>query len=175
MTMMLLLLAASALWGCTRALSEDAFTTESAASIVEQYCFPKSGGQFSVDSVWPSVTMMYSGITLTTASLTFTASEVGPSLTTGLSTQSLSGPANSSAFSNATNALPLPEATETRAESAVGSPGPNNTPGVQSLAIAASPLHAATQRFYTAPPSVYGLALDVRCRTIDEIGQFPTK
>lgn len=42
---------------------------------------------------------------------------------------------------------------------------------VQSLAIAASPLHAASQRFQAGPPSVDGLALDLRCKTVDVIGQ----
>jgi hypothetical protein len=42
---------------------------------------------------------------------------------------------------------------------------------IQSLAIAASPLHAAAQWFSIAPPSVYGLALDVCCKTVDVVGQ----
>ena len=82
--------------------------------------------------------MMYSGITLTTAPLTLTVSGAGP---TGLSTGSPGGPANSTAVSRLTDAPPLPDATETRAESAVGSLSPALTPGAavpSSLASAAS-------------------------------------
>ncbi|KAI0569668.1 SWI-SNF-Ssr4 domain-containing protein [Pyrenophora tritici-repentis] len=85
--------------------------------------------------------MMYSGITLTTASLTFSVSGAGPSLAPGLLTGSPGGLANSTAASRLTNAPPLPDATESRAESATGPPSPNLTPGAavpSSLASAAS-------------------------------------
>ena len=94
MTLPLLLLAASAVWGCSEAQSADASATMSAATVVEQYCFPKSGGPFFSDSIWPSVTMMYSGITLTTAPLTFSASAAGPSVAPELSSGSPAGSAN---------------------------------------------------------------------------------
>jgi hypothetical protein len=70
----LLLLVVSALWSCSEGLPEDALVTVSAVLIVEQYCFPRSGGPFSA-SIWPSVTMMYSGITLTTTPLSFAVSD----------------------------------------------------------------------------------------------------
>ncbi|KAB2100085.1 hypothetical protein AG0111_0g11701 [Alternaria gaisen] len=130
----LLLLASSALWSRSEAQSGNA----SAASVVEQYCFPKSGAPFSTNSLQPSVTMMYSGITLTTAPLTLNVSGASP---TGLSTGSPGGPANSTAVSRLTDAPPLPDATETRAESAAGSLSPALTPGAavpSSLASAAS-------------------------------------
>jgi hypothetical protein len=130
----LLLLASSALWGRSEAQSGDA----SAPSAVEQYCFPKSGAPFSTNSLQPSVTMMYSGITLTTAPLTLSVSGVDP---TGLSTGSPGGPANTTAVSRLTDVAPLPDATGTRAGGAAGSLSSALTPGAivpSSLASAAS-------------------------------------
>ena len=132
MTIPFLLLIASALWGRSQAQSGNASTV----SVAEQYCFPKSGTPFSTNSLLPSVTMMYSGITLTTAPLTLNGAG-----STGLSTGSPGGPANSTAVSSLTDAAPVPGATETRVESTAGSLSPALTPGVavpSSLASAAS-------------------------------------
>jgi hypothetical protein len=45
---------------------------------------------------------------------------------------------------------------------------------VQSLAIVASPLHAAAQRFYTDTPSVHGLTLDGTMHPIAHDFRFVT-
>ncbi|KAJ6192071.1 hypothetical protein J3E72DRAFT_380160 [Bipolaris maydis] len=104
------LLIVSALWGLSEAQSNDA----SAASVVEQYCFPKSGAPFSTDSLQPSVTMMYSGMTLTTAPLTLTVCGAG------LPVDSPGASANSATVSRLTDAPPLPGATDVRTDSASG-------------------------------------------------------
>lgn len=104
------LLIVSALWG----LSEAQFNDASAASVVEQYCFPKSGAPFSTDTLQPSVTMMYSGMTLTTAPLTLTVCG------TALPVNSPGASANSATVSRLTNAPPLPGATDVRTDSASG-------------------------------------------------------
>ena len=104
------LLIVSALWGLSEAQSNDA----SAASVVEQYCFPKSGAPFSTDTLQPSVTMMYSGMTLTTAPLTLTVCG------TGLPVNSPGASANSATVSRLTNAPPLPGAKDVHTDSASG-------------------------------------------------------
>ncbi|EMD86762.1 hypothetical protein COCHEDRAFT_1228186 [Bipolaris maydis C5] len=105
------LLAFSALWGRSEAQSGDA----SAASIMEQYCFPKSGAPFSTNSLQPSVTMMYGSMTLTTAPLTLTMCAMESP--TGIP----GGSANSVTISRLTDASPLPDETGTGTGSASGS------------------------------------------------------
>ncbi|KAL5370762.1 hypothetical protein PMIN02_013054, partial [Paraphaeosphaeria minitans] len=74
MTKYVLLLTTSALLGCSRASSDGASTTASALSTFEQYCFPRSGGPFSNGTILQSITMIYSGLTLTTTPVTVTFS-----------------------------------------------------------------------------------------------------
>ncbi|KAH8622850.1 hypothetical protein IG631_22599 [Alternaria alternata] len=132
MTLPFLLLASSALWSRSQAQSGNAST----AFVTQQYCFPKSGDPFSTNSLLPSVTMMYSGITLTTAPLTLNGAEP-----TGQPVDSPSGPANSTAVSSLVDAAPVSDATGTRVQSSAGSVGSAPTPSVavpSSLASAGS-------------------------------------
>ena len=147
MPISLLLLAASALVGRSGAQSGNV----SAMSIVEQYCFPKSGAPFATDSVWPSITMMYSGITLTTASLTFTVSGAGPSLVPELSTGGPDAPANSAAASTLTNASPLFDATATAKASTMGSSSHALTPESTGDSFLASATSSGTQTISFVP------------------------
>lgn len=132
MTLPFLLLASSALWSRSQAQSGNAST----AFVTQQYCFPKSGDPFSTNSLLPSVTMMYSGITLTTAPLTLNGAEP-----TGQPVDSPSGPANSTAVSSLVDAAPVSDATGTRVQSSAGSVSSAPTPSIavpSSLASAGS-------------------------------------
>lgn len=97
---LLAIFAGCALLGGSSALQVSPVSA-SASSAIEQYCFPKSDASFLGSSMWPSVTMMYSGITLTTASVTLTVSGGQPTETIGSIDQSVGQqphPEHSSSF-----------------------------------------------------------------------------
>lgn len=89
MTQSSLLFVASSLLSYSTALSESPSIGASVPSTFEQYCFPRSGGPFPADSIWPSVTMIYSGITLTTTPITVTMSDAIPTIAPVASISSL--------------------------------------------------------------------------------------
>jgi hypothetical protein len=112
MTKQLFLFSTGFLIGFSRAFSASTSFTTAALSTFEHYCFPKTGGPFFPDSIWPSVTMMYSGITLTTTPITFTISGVIPTTAPAVAINSIgssSSPGNSKgpmAVSSASNGAP---------------------------------------------------------------------
>jgi hypothetical protein len=68
------------LLGRSLGVSDVSPMTTSVVSTIEQYCFPKPNGSFSTDNTWPSVTMIYSGMTLTATSVAVTTSMVIPTI-----------------------------------------------------------------------------------------------
>ena len=78
MTRLLALLAGCALLGCSRASSAAESAAAPTLSTIEQYCFPKSNGLFSTNNMFPTVTVVYSGVTLTTTPITLTMSRGVP-------------------------------------------------------------------------------------------------
>lgn len=85
--------AASALMGRSCALLEPSSMVTSVLSTFEQYCFPTSNAPLLSSGVWPSVTMIYSGITLTTTPtlLTMTATVPAATASAGRETGSQGG------------------------------------------------------------------------------------
>jgi hypothetical protein len=141
MTKPLLLLVASSLLGCGKAVLDCGSTTASAMSDLEHYCFPRSGGPFSADSVWPSVTMMYSGITLTTTPTIISVCGTAPTAAPGLPINGTARSANSTATLSTSDAFPDSNLTKSVARSAAASPSPGFSPDASlqsSLASAAS-------------------------------------
>lgn len=132
------LLIGGSLLGCARALSENPSTTVSALSTLEQYCFPRSGGPFSAASIWPSVTMIYDGVTLTTTPITITMSVVTPNIASTIGTSDISISASSPVVSGIADDNSGPSPTETLASSKLrvtasdGPIGSQNVPSIRS-------------------------------------------
>jgi hypothetical protein len=71
---------ASSLLSSSSVLMNGSSFTASAVPVLEQYCFPRYGGPITADSIWPSVTIMYNGTTLTTAPITLVTSRTTSNL-----------------------------------------------------------------------------------------------
>jgi hypothetical protein len=109
----------ASLLGFSRAFSESTFTTAPALPTLDHLCFEMSGGPFPPNSTWPSVTMMYSGTTFTTAPVTLAMSGtipiIAPTAASGSAVQSGNQVAVSSDPSGGTN----PGSRETQASSEI--------------------------------------------------------
>jgi hypothetical protein len=141
MTKPLVLLVASSLLGCGKAVSDCGSATASAMSDLEHYCFPRSGGPFSSDSIWPLVTMMYSGITLTTTPTIISMCNTAPTMAPGLPINGTARSANSTSTSSNSDASCDSILTKSVAGSAAASPSPGFSPDASlqsSLALDAS-------------------------------------
>jgi hypothetical protein len=141
MTKPLVLLVASSLLGCGKAVSDCGSATASAMSDLEHYCFPRSGGPFSSDSIWPLVTMMYSGITLTTTPTIISMCNTAPTMAPGLPINGTARSANSTSTSSNSDASCDSILTKSVAGSAAASPSPDFSPDASlqsSLALDAS-------------------------------------
>ena len=140
MTKPLLLLVASSLLGCGKAISDYGSTTVSAMSALEHYCFPRSSGPFSADSAWPSVTIMYSGITLTTTPAIISMCDTVPTVAPGLSIGGPDRSGNWTATSSTSDASPDSDLNKSVTGSATASASPGFGPDASlqsSLASAA--------------------------------------
>jgi hypothetical protein len=124
MTTPIFLLVASSLLGCGKAISDRGFATASAMSDLEHYCFPRSGGPFSANGVWPSVTMMYSGTTLLTTPTMISICGTTPTVAPGLPIDGTVRSAGSTATSSTSGASPDSNISKSVAGSAAASPGP---------------------------------------------------
>lgn len=89
------------------AMLEPSSMVTSVLSTVEQYCFPKSDAPFLSNGSWPSMTMIYSGTTLTGVPTlrTMTAGVPAATSPTGSKIDSQSG--QSAAMSSGENDVPL--------------------------------------------------------------------
>jgi hypothetical protein len=146
MTKPLLLLVASSLLGCGKAISDSASTTVSAMSALEHYCFPRSSSPFSADSAWPSVTIMYSGITLTTTPTIISMCGTAPTVAPGLPIDGPARSANLTATSSTSDASPDSNLTKSVAGSATASASPGFSPdaSLQSLLASAAIQNTST-------------------------------
>jgi hypothetical protein len=84
------LFAAASLIVCVSALAGDSSSTPPVPP--EQYCFPRSGGPFSSGDGWPLVTIIYSGVTLTTTPFAAVGCQTFPNAVTTLPIGSPSTP-----------------------------------------------------------------------------------
>jgi hypothetical protein len=110
-------------------------------SDLEYYCFPRSGGPFSAGSVWPSVTMMYSGTTLTATPTTISKCGTAPTAVSGLPINGTVRSAGLTAPSSTSDASPDSNISKSVAGSAAASPSSGFSPDASlqsSLASVAS-------------------------------------